>query len=267
MRTRVGVLAGMLAPALVAGAGLAGCVTKGDVQMVQGEVALLRADVARRDSARAADLDEVLRLQRQVMDSLTSSRRAVAQLKGDLSTDLYNIQQQLVQLQELTGQSQQRLTELRTRLEARGAQMETAPSPVPGDSARPVPDGGTASADQMYEASLAQLRRGSLSTARLGLREMLRLHPTSERAPDALYFIGQSFAAENPDSAAAYYRQVVDKHPTSPRAASALYNLGLLAERRKDTAGARDAYQRVAEKYPQSDEAALARDRLKALGR
>ena len=92
--------------------------------------------------------------------------------------------------------------------------------------------------------------------------------PTSlERAPDALYFIGQSFAAENPDSAAAYYRQVVDKHPTSPRAASALYNLGLLAERRKDTAGARDAYQRVAEKYPQSDEAALARDRLKALGR
>ncbi len=256
----------LLVPALVACTALAGCVSKGDIQMVQGEVALLRAEVARRDSARAADLNQVIQLQRQVMDSLGASRRAVAQLKGDLSTDLYNIQQQLVQLQELTGQSQQRLTELRTRLEARGAQMETSP-PMPGDTARPMPDGGTASADQMYEASLAQLRRGSLSTARLGLREMLRLHPTSERAPDALYFIGQSFAAENPDSAAAYYRQVVDRHPTSPRAASALYNLGLLAERRKDTAGAREAYQRVAEKYPQSDEAALARDRLKALGR
>jgi tol-pal system protein YbgF len=233
--------------------------------MVQGEVALLKAETARRDSARAAELSQVIQLQRQVMDSLTANRRAVAQLKGDLSTDLYNIQQQLVQLQELTGQSQQRLTELRTRLEARGAQIETAP-PMPGDSARPAPE-GAASADQMYEASLAQLRRGSLSTARLGLREMIRLHPTSERAPDALYFIGQSFASENPDSAAAYYRQVVDKHGTSSRAAAALYNLGLLAERRKDTAGARDAYQRVAEKYPQSDEAALARDRLKALGR
>jgi tol-pal system protein YbgF len=207
-----------------------------------------------------------IQLQRQIMDSVTANRRAVSQLKGDLSTDLYNIQQQLVQLQELTGQSQQRLTELRTRLEARGAQIETAP-PMPGDSARPAPEGGAASADQMYEASLAQLRRGSLSTARLGLREMIRQYPTSERAPDALFFIGQSFASENPDSAAAYYRQVVDKHATSPRAASALYNLGLLAERRKDTAGARDAYQRVAEKYPQSNEAALARDRLKALGR
>ena len=256
----------MLVPALVAGAGLAGCASKGDVQMVQGEVALLKAESARRDSARAAQLSEVLQLQRQVMDSLTATRRSVAQLKGDLSTDLYNIQQQLVQLQELTGQSQQRLTELRTRLEARGAQIETGPPPMPGDTARPAP-GGNASADQMYEASLAQLRRGSLGTARLGLREMIRLYPTSERAPDALYFIGQSFASENPDSAAAYYGQVVERHPASPRAGSALYNLGLLAERRKDTAKARESYQRVTEKYPQSDEAALARDRLKALGR
>ena len=125
----------MLAPALVAGVGLAACVSKGDVQMVQGEVALLRADVARRDSARAAELDAVLRMQRQLMDSLAATRRSVAQIRGDLSTDLYNIQQQLVQLQELTGQSQQRLTELRTRLEARGAQIEAAPAP--GDSARP----------------------------------------------------------------------------------------------------------------------------------
>ena len=266
MRSRLGFLAGVLAPALVAGAGLGGCgASKTDVQMVQGEVVLLKAEMARRDSARAAQLDQVIQVQRQIMDSLNATRRSVAQVRGDLSTDLYNIQQQLVQLQELTGQSQQRLTELRTRLEARGAQMEA--SPVPGDSARPMPGGAAASADQMYEASLAQLRRGSLSTARLGLRELLRQYPTSERAPDALYFIGQSFAAENPDSAAAYYREVVDKHPTSPRAAAALYNLGLLAERRKDMAGARDAYQRVTRKYPQSDEAALARDRLKALGR
>jgi tol-pal system protein YbgF len=265
VRSRARFLAAALAPALVAGAGLGGCgASKTDVQMVQGEVVLLKAEMARRDSARAAQLNEVILMQRQVMDSLGATRRSVAQIRGDLSTDLYNIQQQLVQLQELTGQSQQRLTELRTRLEARGAQIEAGPTP--GDSARPMPESG-ASADQMYEASLAQLRRGSLSTARLGLREMLRQYPTSERAPDALYFIGQSFAAENPDSAAAYYRQVVDKHATSPRAASALYNLGLLAERRRDNAGARDAYQRVTQKYPQSDEAALARDRLKALGR
>jgi tol-pal system protein YbgF len=252
---------------LVLGAGvlasLGGCVTKGDIQRVQDDVALFKAETARRDSARAAQLTQVIQVQQRVMDSLTSSRKAVGQLRGDLASDLYNIQQQLVQLQELTGQSQQRLSELRTQLEARGEQIS---STAPGEAATPTPS-ATASADQMYEASLAQLRRGSTSTARQGLREMLRTHPTSERAGDALYFIGQSFAAENPDSSAFYYDQVVQKHPTSSRAASALYNLGLVAERRKETRKAREAYQRVVQKYPQSDEAALARDRLKALGR
>jgi tol-pal system protein YbgF len=244
-------------------ASLAACVSKGDVQRVQDDIALFKAETARRDSARAAQLNEVIRAQQRVLDSLTTSRKAVGQLRGDLASDLYNIQQQLVQLQELTGQSQQRLSELRTQLEARGEQIAAT---APGDTSKPGTS-AAASADQMYEASLAQLRRGSTSTARLGLREMLRVYPTSERAGDALYFIGQSFAAENPDSASAYYEQVVQRYPNSSRAASALYNLGLLAERRKQTSKARDAYQRVVQKYPQSDEAALARDRLKALGR
>jgi tol-pal system protein YbgF len=242
---------------------LAACVSKGDVQRVQDDVALFKAETARRDSARAAQLNEVIRAQQRILDSLTTSRKAVGQLRGDLASDLYNIQQQLVQLQELTGQSQQRLSELRTQLEARGEQIAAT---APGDTSKPGAS-SAASADQMYEASLAQLRRGSTSTARLGLREMLRVYPTSERAGDALYFIGQSFAAENPDSASAYYEQVVQRYPNSSRAGSALYNLGLLAERRKQTSKARDAYQRVVQKYPQSDEAALARDRLKALGR
>ena len=246
---------------------LAACASRGEFEQMQSDVALLKAESARRDSAEAAQLGEALRMQRALRDSLAMSRRGVSELRGDLGTDLYNIQQQLVQLQELTGQSQQRLTELRARLEAREAQM-AATTPAP-DTTRPPVAGAAAAApaDEMYEASLMQLRRGSTATARLGLRELLRLYPTSERAPDALYFIGQSFAAESPDSAAAYYRQAVDQYPNSPRASAALYNLGLLAERRKDAASARQAYERVAAQYPQSDEAALARDRLKALGR
>jgi tol-pal system protein YbgF len=237
---------------------------------VQNEVALLRAESARQDSTRGARLAEIIRLQQRILDSLGLSVRA---LRGETQQDLYNIEQQLVQLQELTGQSQQRLTELRTQLEARQAEITAASAAPPpsagGDTTRaavPAP-APAASADEMYEASVAQLRRGSTTTARIGLRQLLHNYPTSERAPDAIYFLGQSFAAESPDSAAAYYKQVVDRYPQSPRASAALYNLGLLAERRKDVAGAKDAYQRVVRQYPRSGEAALARDRLKALGR
>lgn len=251
-------------------AGVAACATSGDVRRVGNEVALLRAESARQDSASAARLGEIIRLQQRIMDSLGL---AVRSLRGDTQQDLYNIEQQLVQLQELAGQSQQRLTELRTQLEARGAEIAAAnvsqpPPAAPGDTARPAaPAAPAASADEIYEASVAQLRRGSTGTARTGFRQLLQAYPNSERVPDAVYFLGQSFAAENPDSAGFYYKQVVDKYPQSQRASAALYNLGLLAERRKDGAGARAVYQRLVKDYPRSGEAALARDRLKALGR
>jgi tol-pal system protein YbgF len=256
------------AVALALGGGAA-CASSGDVRRVESEVAQLRAESARRDSARAAQLGDLVQLQRRISDSLAATATALRSLRGDVGNDLYSVQQQLVQLQELTGQSQQRLSELHTQLEARGAQL-VAPPATGVDTGAAAPSSGNAgapSADQMYDASLQQLRKGSTSTARSGLSELLKTYPTSERVPDALYFIGQSWATENPDSARFYYNEVVRTHPESPRAASALYNLGLLAERRKDNASARESYQRVIAKYPKSDEAALAKDRLKALGR
>ena len=243
---------------------------------------LSRAENQRADSARAAQLGEVIASQRRIADSLDGIGRRLGQVgaqiaafKGDVANDLISIQQQLVQVQALTGQSQQRLTEVQTQLEARSEQLNAQP-PAATDTSAPAaapsgaataPPAGSPSAEQMYAASLQQLRRGSPGTARLGFREMLRLYPTHGRASDATYFLGETFAAEAPDSAALYYGKVVEGFPQSARAASALYKLGLLAERRKDLEAARGYYQRVLHDYPRADEAALSRDRLKTLGR
>ena len=251
-------------------AGVAACATPAQVQQVETQVNVLRADTRRSDSASAVQLRQILVLQQQMMDSIAATRRSLNEMKGGLSNDMLAVQQQLLQLQELTGQSQRRLTDLRSQLEARGGAIDAGPMPAtpgaPVDSGAAAP-AAAASAQQMYDASLAQLRRGSAATGRAGLREMLQAYPKSDLVPDALYFVGQSFSSENPDSASAYYRKVVKEYPTSSRAPAALYGLGLLAERRGDKAGARDAYNQLLKSYPKSDEAALARDRLKAIGR
>lgn len=250
-----------IALALVA---LGGCALKGDVTRLENEIAEVRDLQTRRDAERARQIAEVMRLQQQMMDSIGSTRQAMRALRGDVQNDLYGVQQQLVQLGELTGQSQRRLSELRAQLERRGEEIAQA-SAVNDSMAAAAPS--APSAEQMYETSLGQLRLGSAGTARTGFRELLRAHPTSERAPDALYYIGQSFETENADSALAYYDQVTRNHPDSPRAASAYYHIGLIRERATRNAEAREAYQRVVDNYPNSDEAALARDRLRALGR
>ena len=260
---------------------LGGCATRSDVRRLEDEVLLMRAEQVRRDSGQAVALAGLATLVKSTSDSVVAIRAQVAQIKGDLSGDLYSIAQQLVQVQELTGQSQQRLTELRTQLEARGEQI-AEPSPVPAGATPPASAPGAApmtappsaadssagpTADQIYQASLNQLRRGSVNTARTGFRELIRRYPQTPRAADAIYFIGESFAADQPDSAKAYYDQVVARFATSPRAATALYKLGLLAEQRHDTPGARGYYTRIVQSYASSDEAALARDRLRSLGR
>jgi tol-pal system protein YbgF len=244
---------------------LGACATTGDIRRLENEIAQVRDIQTRRDAERARQVAEVMRIQQQMLDSLGATRQAMRTLRGDVQNDLYGVQQQLVQLGELTGQSQRRLSELRAQLERRGEEIAQAQSAGDTTAAAAAPAGP--SAEQIYETSLGQLRLGSAGTARSGFAELLRAHPTSERVPDALYYIGQSFETENADSALAYYDQVVRNHPESPRSASALYHVGLIRERANRNAEARQAYQRVVDSYPNSDEAALARDRLRALGR
>jgi tol-pal system protein YbgF len=239
---------------------LAGCALKGDVRKVELQVQTLQAQLAKSDTARAAEQDTVLAAVRLVQQALSAQQAYLVQLRGDLRTELIAVEQQLVAIQELTGQSQQRLTELRSRLETRSQSPD--PNAVPtGPSGNPAGPGP----DQMYDASLQQYRRGSTATARLGFREFLRVYPAHERAPDALYYVGESFEQSAPDSAAAVYDQLVKGYPNSSRAPSALYKLGRLAEQRGDRAAARQFYSRVIAGYPRSPEADLARQNQQRL--
>jgi tol-pal system protein YbgF len=242
---------------------VAGCALKGDVRKVELQVQSLRAELAKSDSVRAAERDSILAAVRLAQQALTAQQAYLVQLRGDVRTELTAVQQQLVAVSELTGQSQQRLTEMRTRLEARQQQPDPAPAagvPV-GPSGNPAGPGP----DQMSDLSLQQYRRGSVSTARLGFREFLRVFPTHERAADALFYVGESFEKEAPDSAVAVYDQVVKAYPNSPRAPSALYKLGLLAEQRGDKTAARTFYARVIAGYARSPEADLARQNQQRL--
>jgi len=257
-----------IAPILVvATVALGGCALRSDVRRLEEQLTTMQDESNHRDSMLAAQLTQVLAMQREAGDSLATVKANLRAFRGETLGQLYDVQKQLLQVQELAGQSTRRLNELRGDLDARGQQLGGAAPAAGGPSgASGVSGANNASAVQMYEASLQQLRRGSTGTARAGFRQFLDQYPTAAEAPDALYFIGESFSTEAPDSAAAYYSQVAEKYPSSPRAASALYRLGSMAESAKDTTAARGYYQRLIAKYPTSNEAALARDRLKALG-
>jgi tol-pal system protein YbgF len=209
-------------------------------------------------------LDQVLLLQERLHDSLSVLQRRLAAFQGDVRTDMTDVQRQLVQIQELTGQSQQRLTELRGQLDTRAA-VPIVAAPASGDTgaaAAQAQTGGGVTAEELYSVSLQQLRRGSPNTARAGFGRLLADFPSHPRAADAQFFIGETWEESEPDSAAAAYELVIRNHPDSRHAPTALYRLGLMAERRGDRRAAQVYYSRVIAGYPRSEEAQLARTKL-----
>ncbi|MFW6193009.1 MAG: tetratricopeptide repeat protein [Gemmatimonadota bacterium] len=124
-------------------------------------------------------------------------------------------------------------------------------------------EGDDDSATRLYETALEQFRRGAHGTARSGLREFLSEHPDHDLAPDARYYVAETYArGDQPREAIEAYGRVVELHPGSRRAATALYKSGVLEAERGNLEDARVYFSRVVEGYPDSDEAELARERL-----
>ncbi len=247
---------------------LGGCALKGDVRRVEDQLTEYREQTARADSARvvmlARLLDEVSRVHvaaSDILDTLQAQRLALFGMQGSFRGEITEVQRQLVAIQELTGQSQARLTELRNQLERRNQVASAEPTPsVQGGGDAPEED--AAGPEEIFQMGMQQLRRGSPRTARIAFRRVLEEFSEHGRAADALYWLGESFRTEDPDSAVAAFEAVVERFPSSMRAPLALYKIGLDAERRGDTGAARLAFQRVVAGYPRSDEADLARAKL-----
>jgi tol-pal system protein YbgF len=245
-----------------------GCLaSKSDVILLQSQLNSMQTTAARADSARQAQLTTLLGQVVQSNDSVRAVSARLAKLQANVATDHYEMGRQILQIQELSGQSQRRLQELRASLEE---QRQTAAAPVPAvrDSGAAVAAAAGPGPAQLFQTSLDQLRRGSATVARSGFEELLRAYPKSEDAPEAMIYIAETYAAErNQVAADSVYDLVVQRYPTSPKAATALYKHALSLKAAGRTTAARVAFDRIVKEYPRSDEAALAREQLRSLGR
>ena len=254
--------------------------TQSDVRLLQNDLQIMRTESVIADSARRAQLDAIIATLGRTQDSLRSMNVQLGRFQGDVREELYSLGQQLLQVQELTGQSQRRLQELRAALDRRAQELANPAEPPPADTtAAPggtpaTPAGpGAASAmpaapgpNQLFQLALDQLRRGSTGTARLGFQDLLRQYPTADIAPDAQFYLAETYAAEgNAAAADSAYAEVATRYPQSLRAPTAVYKRAVTHQRAGRTEEARAGFTQVIEQYPRSEEAALAREQLRTL--
>ncbi|HVG46448.1 MAG TPA: tetratricopeptide repeat protein [Longimicrobium sp.] len=289
-------LAAVLLPAL------GGCLaTKQDLETLRTQI---DADRASDRAAQQRQIDLLLSRTQAMLDSLSSQntrmRADFANRLLAVDRQLVQIQalggQSQQQIRDLQRQLEQRAAEAReaqadadSAEAAEAARPRPAPAPPsasperpaatrpPADTARRTPPrptppratprraDGAPTADEAYEAAMGAYRRGSLSTAREGFQEFLRIAPSDERAPDAQFYVGESYSRD-PDAAIAAYQRVVERWPSSPRASAALLRIAKLEIARGDRTQARAHLNQILRSYPRSDEAEEARTQLDRLG-
>jgi tol-pal system protein YbgF len=253
-----------VAPFILASALLvsSGCfASKTDFLKLQDEVADSRATTTAADSAQAEQLASLSRSLRALTDSLLSLNRKVTAMRSTSETELAAMRQDISQLQDLSGQSEQRLREMRARLEEKRPQ----PAPVTDDPAAGSSPSGPGPA-QLLQAGRDQLLKGGNASARTAFDELVSRYPNSEYAPEAIFYTAQSYAAErNPNAADSVYVVLIARFPNSPRVATAMYKRAQTMQAARRTPQARQMYQEIIRRFPRSDEAALAEERLQSL--
>jgi tol-pal system protein YbgF len=266
---------------LVALAATGGCfATRGDVRIVQTDIASLRAELVRNQQEQKEALTQTLRLLQVASDSLSRVSARTVGIQGDVRGEMRAVREQLLQVQTLLGQSQATIARLRKEMEEqRAGIVPSAPTsqppaatpttgrpgatPAKADSAVGAPAPGPS---QLFVNGRDQLTRGSSSTARTLFQELLSTYPDSDYAPDAQFWIAESLAKENNAAAAdAAYAAVVSTYPNAPKAPTALYKRAQLLLKQGNTPQAKQLFEQVVARYPRSDEAELAAETLKTL--
>jgi tol-pal system protein YbgF len=159
----------------------------------------------------------------------------------------------------------------------------TASPPAPVPAAPEVASRPTTNPLQpqdIYQAAYLDFSKGSYPLAIAGFREFLRRYPDQALAGAAQYWIGEAQfalargyanagqapqATEALEQAVQEFRKVLANYPRSDKAPASLYKEALVLIELKQSDAAQQRLQYLVETFPQSEESALARERLAAL--
>ncbi len=203
---------------------------------------------ARFDQQAKGQLDLSGQIQRQAEE--------IARLRGQIETLNYELEMAKKRQQDF-------YLDLDTRLRkfemAAGA---SAAAPENSASAKPAAD--PAKENQDYEAALNQFKTGKYKDAAISFAAFVQKYPDSSLAPNAQYWLGNSWYAQRDCKRAIEAQSVVTtKYADSPKAADAWLAIAACQQEMGNPTGARRSLESVLNKYPNAPAADTARERLK----
>ncbi|HEX2060630.1 MAG TPA: tol-pal system protein YbgF [Thermoanaerobaculia bacterium] len=264
----------VLAAALAA----AGCISTADFEAAQRQIAELQEELAniKRTASSKEEVQNVnVRIAEQTETLLKSNATLVTKV-ADLENRIEAAQGSSEQTNYRVEQFSQQLAQLRRDVEEMKTRVAAlqAPPPVAGatttsGSELTVPATATPAIDptEIYQAAYRDYQRGNFDLAIAGFRDFLDNAPNSDMADNAAYWIGESlFSQKKYREAIEQFDAVVNRYPRSDKVPGALLKKGYSYINVGERAQGVVQLQYVVHEHPTSQEASLARQKLRQLG-
>lgn len=217
----------------------------------------------------SAQLDSLLTTQADMQKRIAAldrkvenTREGVQSSRAGTDTRLTEISQRIDMLQGKLEESGLRFTQLAQKVETVKQKISSGDSARAGYYARRDSTGGV-DPEAAYQAAYSDLASGRYDLARAAFTEYLKRFPDTEVSDNAQYWIGEcAYATGDFAGAIEAFQTVAQKYPKGDKVPAALLKTGISYSRLKNTEEARKFYKLVMQKYPKSDEARLAKERL-----
>ena len=266
---------------------LAGCATTGDLQKSNDQVAELQQELAnvKRTAAGKEEMQNVNQRIAQQTEQLLKSNATLVAKVDQMDERLQNAVGATEQTNYRIDRLVQQLTQAQRDIEDLKARVAAAPAPATGTAApiaapvpTPVPSmseinvpapANTQAANPMelYQSAYRDYQRGNYDLAIGGFSDFVKQNPNSDLADNAAYWIGEClFSQKKYQEAIAQFDGVVTKFPHSDKVPGALLKKGYAYISLGEKAQGIVQLQYVVHEHPSSQEASLARQRLRQLG-
>lgn len=265
---------------------LAGCVSPSDIQKLQSQITELQDQIAQVKKT-ASSKQEIENVNQKIVDQTNTLLKSNAQL-------VVKVQQIDEKMNEVNGRIEtqsarvdhiaQQITQAQHDVEAlkaaqaaaAAAATSTAPAtPVLGlAQSQPQPGGqmtvaapSTENPVEVYNAATRDYSKGNFDLAIAGFRDFMQKNPNSDLADNAAYWVGESLYSQKKYSEAIEaFDVVVNRYAKSDKVPGALLKKAYAYLALGDKARAIVQLQYVVHEHSKSEEAALARQKLKQLG-
>ncbi len=136
----------------------------------------------------------------------------------------------------------------------------------PVATAEPKRISASTRAGDLYKDAYETYQRGDYEGARRKFEAFLKQYPNTELSDNAQFWIGETYYVKKDyEKAILEYEKAIAKYPEGDKVPSALLKQALAFLELGDKTNGRNLLRRVVERYPQSEQAEMARKRLEAI--